>query len=156
MSHNGVAVRHLARVDKLAEFRFQLRRFLNFSEMQADHFGIATQQYQLMQVVGAVPPGQTASISYLAERMVLRHNSAVELVDRAERAGLVQRTNDQSDGRRSIVVLTPRGTSVLESMVEAHLREIDAGAGRQILDALSDVLGSPDAAEYQAWMQREA
>ena len=71
------------RLDRLAEFRFQLRRFLNFSEREAERFGIAAQQYQLMQVIGSMAPGESASISYLAERMILRHNSTVELVDRA-------------------------------------------------------------------------
>ena len=80
-----------SKLKTLAEFRFQLRKFLNFSEMATERRGVAAQQYQLMQVIAAMPDGQQASISYLAERMVLRHNSTVELVDRAERAGLVRR-----------------------------------------------------------------
>jgi DNA-binding MarR family transcriptional regulator len=53
----------------------------------SERCGIPAQQYQLMQVIAAIPEGQQASITYLAERMILRHNSTVELVDRAERAG---------------------------------------------------------------------
>src|SRR5579875_3818423 len=91
------------RLKSLAEFRFQLRKFLNFSETASERAGIPTQQYQLMQVIASVPEGQQPSISHLAERMVLRHNSTVELVDRAERAGLVRRQHDDRDLRRSLV-----------------------------------------------------
>ncbi len=97
----------LARLSDLAEFRFQLRTFLSFSESASEAVGIAAQQYQLMQVIASTPQGQQPSISYLAERMILRHNSTVELVDRAERAGLVRRENDERDLRRSLVQLTP-------------------------------------------------
>src|SRR5580704_19584021 len=98
----------------LAEFRYQLRRFLSFSESATEQRGIAAQQYQLIQAVAAVPEGNRASISYLAERMVLRHNSTVELVDRAERAGLVRREPDENDLRRSLVKLTTQGDRLLQ------------------------------------------
>lgn len=127
----------LQRLARLADFRFHLRRFLNFSETESERLGIAAQQYQLMQVIGALPDGESASISYLAERMVLRHNSTVELVDRAERAGLVKRMSDERDLRRSLVVLTPEGQSLLERLIQAHLTELDGDAGEQILRALS-------------------
>ncbi len=79
--------------------------------MASERCGIGAQQYQLMQVIAAMPEGQQASISYLAERMILRHNSMVELVDRAERAGLVRREHDERDLRRSLVLLTAAGRS---------------------------------------------
>ncbi len=125
-----------ARLAKLAEFRFQLRRFLSFSEVESERMGVATQQYQLMQVIGALPDGQAASISYLAERMVLRHNSTVELVDRAERAGLVKRTSDERDLRRSIVILTPEGISILQKLIAAHLAHLNGEGGEQLLQSL--------------------
>ncbi len=127
------------RLNRLAEFRYQLRQFLSFSETEADRFGIAAQQYQLMQVIGAMEAGQTASISFLAERMILRHNSTVELVDRAEKAGLVRRTSDERDLRRSIVELTTHGDTVLRRMVEAHLERLDGLTGENLLRALSEV-----------------
>ena len=113
------------RLKSLAEFRFQMRKFLNFSEMASEHCGIPAQQYQLMQVIAAMPADQQASITYLAERMILRHNSTVELVDRAERAGLVRRDNDPTDLRRSLVQLTPQGVELLERLVAEHLRELE-------------------------------
>ena len=126
-------------LSRLAEFRFQLRRFLNFSETEAERFGIAAQQYQLMQVVGAQPAGSSASISLIAERMILRHNSTVELVDRAERAGLVRRVSDERDLRRSLVVLTPQGHGVLDHMAVAHLEQLEGEAGDRLLRALLEL-----------------
>lgn len=126
----------MARLPKLAQVRYELRRFLNFSETESERLGIATQQYQLLQVIGAVPDGEVASISYIAERMVLRHNSTVELVDRAERAGLVKRTSDERDLRRSIVVLTPEGRQVMERLIVAHLERLDGETGEALLRSL--------------------
>src|ERR1700679_732976 len=109
MSHVVEAKVPSSEIQTLAEFRYQLRRFLSFSESATEQRGIAAQQYQLIQAIAAVPEGLRASISYLAERMVLRHNSTVELVDRAERAGLVRRESDPKDMRRSLVLLTSHG-----------------------------------------------
>lgn len=113
-----------SRLKSLAEFRFQMRKFLSFSETASEQCGIPAQQYQLMQVIAAVPEDQQASITYLAERMILRHNSTVELVDRAERAGLVQRESDPKDMRRSLVQLTPQGEQILQRLVSEHLSEL--------------------------------
>jgi DNA-binding MarR family transcriptional regulator len=108
----------------LAEFRYQMRKFLSFSEAAAERVGIAAQQDQLMQVIAAMPEEQYASISYLADRMILKHNSMVELVDRAERAGLVKREHDERDLRRSLVKMTPEGEAVLQKLVKEHLEEL--------------------------------
>jgi DNA-binding MarR family transcriptional regulator len=127
------------RLHKLAEFRFQLRKFLRFSEVAAEAAGISVQQYQMLQVIAAMPPGHGASISYLAERMILRHNSAVELVDRAVRAGMVRRESDDEDLRRSIVRLMPEGEKMLEQLVPSHIHELDA-RGHDIIAALETLL----------------
>ena len=137
MNDGSTTIQELARLAKLTEFRYQLRRFMNFSEVESERMGVATQQYQLMQVIGALPDGESASISYLAERMVLRHNSTVELVDRAERAGLVKRTSDERDLRRSIVVLTPEGQAILQKLIAAHLEHLDGEGGELLLVALT-------------------
>ncbi|HZL25384.1 MAG TPA: MarR family transcriptional regulator [Acidobacteriaceae bacterium] len=99
------------------------------------------QQYQMLQVIAAVPEGQGASISYLADRMILRHNSAVELVDRAVRAGVVRRESDDEDLRRSIVRLMPEGEKVLEQLIPSHLDELDE-RGRDIIVAMESLLAS--------------
>ncbi len=130
-----------ARLKSLAEFRYQMRKFLSFSEQAADRCGIATQQYQLMQVIAALPEGQHASISYLADRMILKHNSMVELVDRAERAGLVKREHDERDLRRSLVRLTAEGETVLEKLVKEHLEELVPQCGT-LIEALQNLENS--------------
>jgi len=104
----------------------------------------------MLQVIAAMPEGQGASISYLAERMILRHNSAVELVDRAVRAGMVRRESDDEDLRRSIVKLMPEGEKVIQQLIPLHLAEIDL-RGRDIIAALEVVLASrPSDAEPKA------
>lgn len=115
----------LPRLKELAELRFQLRKFLSFSEVASERHGIQAQQYQLLQVIGSAPASQPASVSYIADRMVLRHNSTVELVDRAERAGLVRRHTDERDLRRSLIKLTPHGEEILRALVPEHLAELD-------------------------------
>lgn len=127
---NGVV--EIPRLRELAEFRFQLRQFLSFSEISSERHGVQAQQYQLLQVIAAAPAGQPASVSYLADRMVLRHNSTVELVDRAERAGLVRRHTDERDLRRSIIKLTPLGEQMLRAMVAEHVQEIERLSDRII------------------------
>jgi DNA-binding MarR family transcriptional regulator len=130
-----------SKLKSLAEFRFQMRKFLNFSEAASERCGIPAQQYQLMQVIASVPEGQQASITYLAERMILRHNSTVELVDRAERAGLVRRESDPKDMRRSLVQLTTQGHEILERLVAEHLREL-APLCDHLIDALRELQGA--------------
>ena len=133
---NGLA--EIPRLRELAEFRFQLRQFLSFSEISSERHGIQAQQYQLLQVIAAAPSGQPASVSYLADRMVLRHNSTVELVDRAERAGLVRRHTDERDLRRSIIKLTPTGEQVLRMLVAEHVQELER-LGERIIHSLRAV-----------------
>jgi DNA-binding MarR family transcriptional regulator len=94
-----------------------------------------------MQVIAAIPEGQQASITYLAERMILRHNSTVELVDRAERAGLVRRESDPKDMRRSLVQLTPHGHDILDRLVAEHLNELSPLC-EHLIHALRDLQGA--------------
>jgi len=124
MNEQMISADSIPRLAELAEFRYQLRTFLSFSESASESCGVAAQQYQLLQVIGAARGERQTSISYLAERMILRHNSTVELVDRAERAGLVARRNDDQDLRRSLVELTPQGWVVLQKLVALHLDEL--------------------------------
>ena len=135
---NGNGIADIPRLRELAEFRFQLRQFLSFSEISSERHGIQAQQYQLLQVIAAAPSGQPASVSYLADRMVLRHNSTVELVDRAERAGLVRRHTDERDLRRSIIKLTPTGEQLLKMLVAEHVEELER-LGERIIHSLRAV-----------------
>ncbi len=134
------------RLAELVEFRYRLRRFLSFSETAAEAEGISAQQYQLLQVVASAQEERGCSITYIAEKMLLRHNSAVELVDRAERSGLVRRVVDVGDLRRSLVEVTDKGDRLLVSLVGAHLQEIDT-EGPGLLSALQDLIRNRSAAK---------
>jgi DNA-binding MarR family transcriptional regulator len=130
-----------AKLAAIAEFRFRLRRFLSFSEAASEELGVPAQQYQLIQVVAAVPCDTAATISYIAERMLLRHNSAVELVDRAERSGLVRRVADESDHRRSVVDITEEAEAVLSQLVSRHLAELQ-NEGPALVCAVQKIIGN--------------
>jgi len=107
---------------RLARFRYALRRFLHFSESQAREAGISPNQYQLMLFVREfAPAGPT--IAELAERLQIEHQSAVGLVDRSVKAGLVRRRRDAEDGRRVRVQLTGPGARLLARLVAAHAPE---------------------------------
>jgi DNA-binding MarR family transcriptional regulator len=108
-------------LDALAEFRYNMRRFLHFSETVAELSGLHAQQYQLMQVAASQVDGVPPTIAYIAFRMMLRHNSAVGLIDRTEKQGLLRRVPDENDHRCTRVRLTPKGERVLNKLVDAHL-----------------------------------
>jgi DNA-binding MarR family transcriptional regulator len=147
MEDHGIEIAEIPRLKELSEFRFQLRQFLAFSEISSERHGIQAQQYQLLQVIAAAPPGQPASVSYLADRMVLRHNSTVELVDRAERAGLVRRHTDERDLRRSLIRITPTGEQLLRAMVAEHIQELER-LGDRIISSLRAVSQSEPATAH--------
>jgi DNA-binding MarR family transcriptional regulator len=114
----------------LAEFRYQLRQFLYFSECAAVEAGLQPQQHQLLlQVAGAVE-GEAVTIAYAAERLSLRHHSVVELVNRSEREGLLTRTVDTRDRRRAILQVTRKGEFVLGRLAGDHARELKEMAPR--------------------------
>lgn len=116
----------------LAEFRYEMRRFMLFSEQAAQQAGLQAKQYQLLLQVAAAPPDTTVTIAYVAERMGLKHNSAVELVDRSEAEGLLSRSEDRSDRRRTILRVTRRGSQVLSQLAGQHGRELTEAAPRLI------------------------
>lgn len=116
----------------LAEFRYELRRFLQFSEQVAAQAGLLARQYQLLLQVAAAPAEATVTIAYVAERMGLKHNSAVELVDRSEREGLVSRAEDTIDRRRTILHVTRKGSQLLNRLAGQHARELTEAAPRLI------------------------
>jgi len=100
----------------LAEFRYQIRRFLRFSEAAARTGGIEPQHHQLMLAVKGKPAGEEPRIAYLAERLQIQHHSAVELVDRLGKKGLISRARSSQDRREVLVQLTPRGEQVLREL----------------------------------------
>ena len=115
---------------KLAEFRYQLRRFLLFSECAALETGLQPQQHQLLLQVAGAPENTAVTISYVAERLALKHNSTVELVDRSEREGLLERRADADDKRRAILCVTRKGRLVLGRLASDHAKELNELAPR--------------------------
>src|SRR3569833_837180 len=97
----------------LADFRYELRRFLQFSETAAQEAGLQPQQHQLLLQVAGATHETPVTIAYAASRLGLKHNSTVELVDRSEREDLIERTSDKEDKRRAILRLTRKGRQVL-------------------------------------------
>jgi DNA-binding MarR family transcriptional regulator len=108
----------------LAEFRYQIRRFLHFSEEAARQAGLEPQHHQLMLAVKGAGEGLRPPITYVAERLQLQHHSAVELVDRLVKRGLIQRTRGQRDRRQVHVHLTARGERILKQLTLHHREEL--------------------------------
>jgi DNA-binding MarR family transcriptional regulator len=125
----------------LAEFRYQIRRFLRFSEDQAHASGIEPQQHQLLLAVKGLPNGLKPTIGELASRMLIRHHSAVELVNRLSERGAVERVPAEKDHREVFVRLTKKGEALLHSLSVAHHEEL-RDQGPELMKALSKVLGS--------------
>jgi DNA-binding MarR family transcriptional regulator len=123
----------------LAEFRYQIRRFLRFSEQMARAAGIEPQQHQLLLAVKGLPEGRRAIIGELAERLQLQHHSVVELVDRLEERGFVQRNRDEGDQRRVLVRLMPEGEEVLRNLSLHHRTELGL-IGPALVQALKALL----------------
>lgn len=112
------------RLRRLALFRYQLRRFLRFSEKAARVCGLTPQQHQLLLGVEGFTGRGWATISDLAEFLQERHNAVVGLVQRAERKGLVRKSPGEGDRRIARVHLLPAGHKVLLKLSSLHQREV--------------------------------
>jgi DNA-binding MarR family transcriptional regulator len=111
-------------LQELADFRYTLRRFLQFSEEAASAAGLTTQQHQLLLQVAGAAGGIRVTVGYIAERLALRHHTVVELSKRCEEGGLVVRTSEQGEYRHVILTLTAQGVRLLHTLSEAHLQEL--------------------------------
>ena len=128
----------LADYRALAEFRYQIRRFLRFSEQMARSVGIEPQQHQLLAIKG-LPAEKKATIGELAERLQIQHHSTVELIDRLVEHGYVERQRDQSDQRRVLIHLTPLGEKILQQLSTVNLAELRM-TGPVLVQALSHLI----------------
>lgn len=128
----------------MAELRYQIRKFLRFSENAARRAGIEPQQHQLLLAVRGLPHGLRPTIGVLAERMQLQHHSTVELVDRLVDRGLLCRLRDTEDRRQVLVKLTAAGEECLKTLSLHHLQELQS-AGPKFVQILQGLLGSAEA-----------
>ena len=115
---------HRPSLRQLADFRYQLRKFLRFSEKTARSHGLTPQQHQLLLGIAGFTGRGWATITELAEFLQERHNAVVGLVQRAERRGLVRKDHDEHDQRIVRVFLLPEGRKVLAKLTELHQREV--------------------------------
>jgi DNA-binding MarR family transcriptional regulator len=113
-----------AQYENLAAFRYALRQFLRFSEEAAQRAGITPQQHQALLAIKGFPGREIVTVGELAERLQLRHHSAVELVDRLMRLKLVSREQSAADRRAVQVQLTARGGGILSNLSSAHKEQL--------------------------------
>jgi DNA-binding MarR family transcriptional regulator len=132
------------RMRTLAEFRYLLRRFMHFSEQAATEAGLTPQHHQLLLQVAGAPEGVAPTVSYLAERLVLRHNSVVELAARCEEAGWVVRRQDPANRRFVVLSLSAKGRRMLEQLSAAHAHELN-DLRPELMDLLARMPGFADA-----------
>lgn len=125
--------------EALAEFRYHIRKFMRFSESAARAAGIEPQQHQLLLAVKGLPPDVEPTIGEIAQRLHVVHHSAVELVDRLEEQGLVQRRRSSVDRRRVLLSLSPKGERILRELSVHHRREL-AASGPELSSALRKLL----------------
>jgi DNA-binding MarR family transcriptional regulator len=109
---------------RLSEFRYLIRCFLEFSSVQAQRAGLTARQHQALLAIKGFPGGGPVTIGDLAERLRIRHHSAVELTDRLCEAGLVVRVQDTDDHRRVFLTLTEKADDCLADLSAAHLDEL--------------------------------
>lgn len=129
----------MADYQALAEFRYQIRKFLHFSDSAIAAAGLERSQYQLMLTIKAMPTGVKPRIREIAERMLIQHHSAVELIDRLEDGGYVKRERGQDDRREVLLGLTAKGERVLGQLA-LHHHEALQDAAPALVGALRRVM----------------
>jgi DNA-binding MarR family transcriptional regulator len=125
----------------LAEFRYQIRRYLRYMEEKARARGYNPQQYQLLLAVEGLPEGQLPTIKTVAERMQLNHNTTVGLVDRCQRRGFLRRERAGIDRRVVTLVLTPAGKRMMQEQASASRAELQE-IGPVLFSSLRQLMSS--------------
>jgi DNA-binding MarR family transcriptional regulator len=129
----------------LAELRYRIRKFVREGDAVSRAAGLEPQQYLLLLAIRGLPEGVEATIRTLADRLALKHHSAVELIDRLEMHGYVRRNRSRDDRRRVLVALLPRGEKLLEQVARDRIGELRA-SGAALANAISALLENGDSA----------
>jgi DNA-binding MarR family transcriptional regulator len=124
--------------ERLLDFRIALRRFLRWSGEQATAAGLTPAQHQLLLAIRGHPDPRVPTMGAVADALLVRHHSAVELVDRAEAAGLVERRPDGDDSRVVRLALTPAGADRLAALAALHVEELER-LGRSLQGLAEDL-----------------
>ena len=127
-----------AEYQAMAELRYRVRLFLREGDAAARAAGLEPQQYLMLLAIRGLPDGSSAKIQSLADGLLIKHHSAVELIDRLEKNGYVRRARSREDRREVLVSILPKGQRVLERVVQQRINELRAG-GRGLIRAI-DVL----------------
>jgi DNA-binding MarR family transcriptional regulator len=125
----------------LAELRYRIRQFLRESDASAQAAGLEPQQYLMLLAIRGLPEDMPAKIQTLADRLALKHHSAVELVDRLEKRGFVRRARGKQDRRQVLVSLQPKGQRVLDRVVQQRISELRA-SGKRLTQAIETLIRS--------------
>jgi DNA-binding MarR family transcriptional regulator len=133
----------------MAELRYQIRRFLRFSENAARQAGIEPQQHQLLLAVRGLPDVLKPTIGVLAERMQLQHHSTVELIDRLVERGFLFRLRSTDDKRQVLVKLTHDGEEFLKRLSLHHLQELQS-AGPTFVKVLQSLIQESSSTDHNA------
>jgi DNA-binding MarR family transcriptional regulator len=126
----------------LAALRFEIRKFLAFSEQAARRVGIEPQQHQLLLVVRGLSADARPTIRSAADRLCVKHHTAVALVDKLERRGLLARERGSEDKREVLLSLTPAGDALLHELSALHREQLRT-VGPAMVNALQMILGLP-------------
>jgi DNA-binding MarR family transcriptional regulator len=128
----------------LAEFRYQIRRFVSFSERAARAAGLDPPQHQLMLAIGGLPPSKRPNLPTLAERMCLEPEACQALADALLNRGLVRWTANPTDRRERLLALTEHGHALLRSLTRLHRNQV-LSVGPTFVQALGAILSSFEA-----------
>jgi DNA-binding MarR family transcriptional regulator len=123
----------------LAELRYRIRQFIQEGDAAARSGKLEPQQYLMLLAIRGLPKGSAATIRALAERLALKHHSAVELIDRLESRGLARRNRSGADRREVRVSLLPRGSKMLELVARRRIGELRA-TGAALADAINTLV----------------
>src|SRR5580700_8620367 len=117
----------------IADFRFEIRRFLHTSERIVRAAGLEPQQHQALLAIKGLPPHRVATIGVLAERLLIQHHSAVELANRLEAKGLLRRARSATDRREVVLTLSGRGEELLRQLTRPHHEELQSARPRLLM-----------------------
>jgi DNA-binding MarR family transcriptional regulator len=138
-AHNNFSI---ASYRQLAELRFRIRQYLQFSEQVARNHSLEPQQHQLMLTIKGLPANSTPTVSALANRLCLRHHSTVELINRLVERGAAVRKPSMQDRRQVLVELTPKGEELLAKLSADHDKELQTHAP-SLVEQLASILSQP-------------
>lgn len=127
--------------EALARFRQALRNFMAFSDSQLEAVGMGPQRYQALLAIKAKPGDALVSVGELAELLLIKPNTAAELVNRLESAGLIERVRDPADRRRALLSLTLAGAAKLDEVAQVHFAKL-----QESRSAIINLFGQPGAA----------